>query len=498
MLTEEQLKAIEQEGNVLVLASAGTGKTAVLVNKLIRDIERNKTYKSIAAMTFTIKATAEIRNRLGNLSYNQYIGTLNTFAVEEIIKPFFKDLYDINKEIEIDVKYDDSIMTANEGVKKIQETGIIGTYEDIRKNFIFQLALHIVKKSKACRLYLQAKYFKLYIDEYQDCDRDTHNFFMYLCYQLKIQLFIVGDPKQSIYIWRGADTKILKELEENPLFIKLRLFKNFRAHESLEAFSFIFDSKYQKSINGISSEKRIYFFFASQSNWPRKIKSYISEDNSVVLRRMRETAKNNVQDLESISKSFFYIEEPTIYQIYSSAKYLLLELAKFLIIPSYSTFEVIDNYIDFNILTKSQLTEIEIRLRNLRELYNEGLDIRNNVEDIGVLLKINIADEDFNKFKNSLSDLYFQDSLIGQEKSFTTRTIHSSKGLEFNQVIIFVQDFNNFYNDDNKNLFYVAITRAKDSIIIIDCTGNFNCLNKLKSLCRQRNVELESFVSIKY
>lgn len=32
MLTEEQLKAIEQEGNVLVLASAGTGKTAVLVN----------------------------------------------------------------------------------------------------------------------------------------------------------------------------------------------------------------------------------------------------------------------------------------------------------------------------------------------------------------------------------------------------------------------------------------------------------------------------------
>ena len=94
-------------------------------------------------------------------------------------------------------------------------------------------------------------------------------------------------------------------------------------------------------------QKREYIIFLlSQSNWPRKIKSYISEDNSVVLRRMRETAKNNVQDLESISKSFFYIEEPTIYQIYSSAKYLLLELAKFLIIPSYSTFEVIDNYID--------------------------------------------------------------------------------------------------------------------------------------------------------
>ena len=56
----------------------------------------------------------------------------------------------------------------------------------------------------ACRLFLKAKYFKIYVDEYQDCDRTMHDFFMYLCNELGIELFVVGDEKQSIYIWRGA------------------------------------------------------------------------------------------------------------------------------------------------------------------------------------------------------------------------------------------------------------------------------------------------------
>ncbi len=75
---------------------------------------------------------------------------------------------------------------------------------DNKKNFIFELAQKIVENSTACRLYLQAKYFKIYIDEYQDCDKSMHKLFMYLCDTLKIETFVAGDEKQSIYIWRGA------------------------------------------------------------------------------------------------------------------------------------------------------------------------------------------------------------------------------------------------------------------------------------------------------
>ena len=50
-----------------------------------------------------------------------------------------------------------------------------------------------MENSTACRLYLQAKYFKIYIDEYQDCDKSMHKLFMYLCDALKIETFVVGD-----------------------------------------------------------------------------------------------------------------------------------------------------------------------------------------------------------------------------------------------------------------------------------------------------------------
>lgn len=58
--------------------------------------------------------------------------------------------------------------------------------------------------------FLKAKYFKIYIDEYQDCDYAMHQFFMYLCKQLDIHLFVVGDEKQSIYIWRELILRLLE------------------------------------------------------------------------------------------------------------------------------------------------------------------------------------------------------------------------------------------------------------------------------------------------
>lgn len=45
------------------------------------------------------------------------------------------------------------------------------------------------------------------LDEYQDCDKDMHALFMYICESLNIDTFVVGDEKQSIYMWRGAYPK---------------------------------------------------------------------------------------------------------------------------------------------------------------------------------------------------------------------------------------------------------------------------------------------------
>ena len=56
------------------------------------------------------------------------------------------------------------------------------SYKNIQRNFVFELASDIVRKSKACRLYLRARFKKIFIDEYQDCDLAMHKFFIYLYY----------------------------------------------------------------------------------------------------------------------------------------------------------------------------------------------------------------------------------------------------------------------------------------------------------------------------
>lgn len=176
MLSSTQKEIVEQSGNLIVRASAGTGKTYTMVSKIIYDIEHQHTHKSIAAITFTIKAATEIKERLTIDTSNHFIGTNNSFAIEEIIKPFMRDVYGREYKLDISTDYSKKIKTFKEGLKRIKDEQILGSYEKNSENFIFQLALNILKKSKACRLYLQAKYFKIYVDEYQDCDKDMHNF----------------------------------------------------------------------------------------------------------------------------------------------------------------------------------------------------------------------------------------------------------------------------------------------------------------------------------
>ena len=58
-LSEIQQEIVDTTGNMIVSASAGTGKTHTMVAKIAKEIEDNHTHKVIAAITFTIKAAKE-------------------------------------------------------------------------------------------------------------------------------------------------------------------------------------------------------------------------------------------------------------------------------------------------------------------------------------------------------------------------------------------------------------------------------------------------------
>lgn len=200
-LSPVQEKIVDALGNLIVSASAGAGKTHTMVAKIAKDLEENHSHKVIAAITFTVKAAKEIRERLNlDVSDDSFIGTNNNFAIEEIIKPFARDVYGREFKADMNTNYSIKKEKFQECLEYLRTTKTICAYKNSKENFVFALALEIVRKSRACRLFLKSKYFKIYVDEYQDCDKTMNEFFMYLCNQLHIEFFIVGDEKQSIYL----------------------------------------------------------------------------------------------------------------------------------------------------------------------------------------------------------------------------------------------------------------------------------------------------------
>ena len=75
MLSPIQKEIVEESGNLIVRASAGTGKTHTMVSKIVYDIEYQHTHKVVAAITFTIKAANEIKERITIDTAAHFIGT---------------------------------------------------------------------------------------------------------------------------------------------------------------------------------------------------------------------------------------------------------------------------------------------------------------------------------------------------------------------------------------------------------------------------------------
>jgi len=62
--TQEQMRAIEAQGKTIVSASAGSGKTTVMIEKIIRLIKDGAGVGEILAVTFTKKAAAQMKEKL--------------------------------------------------------------------------------------------------------------------------------------------------------------------------------------------------------------------------------------------------------------------------------------------------------------------------------------------------------------------------------------------------------------------------------------------------
>lgn len=468
-LSESQRKIVEQDGNVIVQAGAGTGKTHTLVSKIIYDIDRQRSHKVIAAITFTIKAAEEIKERLKLPPRSHFVGTNNRFVVEEIIQPFMKDVYGNDCNVKMSTDYSVKILSYDEGIRMIKEDHLLCTYKDNKYNFIFQLALAIVKQSAACQLYLKAKYFKVYVDEYQDCDTDMHNFFMYICKELGILLFVVGDVKQSIYMWRGAAPNLFISILSDPNFTCKELYENFRSCEQIRNYSYLLFSETSRLYTRNQDVSSIIVICASRENWAPALLPYIETGKSCAfIRRSNDDAKLSAESMRRLGLEVVYVTSPPVAKVGTNSAWLYNALAKFFIIQGYSVFDLIDEIPNDVLKNKVTVEHLEKLLSCLSESIEKG-------DQVGFISRVAPLAEYLDcETKTDHCKLLYQ-TILNKEYHSAFRvdslkrlamTVHSSKGLEFEQVVIFISDFN-FKNEEEVHNHYVAVTRAKSKLIMV-------------------------------
>ncbi len=251
-LNELQKKAVIATGRrILVLAGPGTGKTEVLgqrTNHLIK--QRRVNPSKILAITFTMKAAQEMRNRLKEFRGSEFRkvriltihgeawGILNQNSSDKIdiadddeSKMVMKDAFN-----ELDLEHSpNNLRDSRQKIEMLKADNILPEDMDVQNNGIFRLyqeyekLLHFNKvtdfggilTTTLCLLgngenlkkcHDQTKY--ILVDEYQDINKAQFEFIRSLCHR-NSELFCVGDDDQSIYRWRGGKPDFILDFEED-------------------------------------------------------------------------------------------------------------------------------------------------------------------------------------------------------------------------------------------------------------------------------------------
>ena len=272
-----QLQAVHYtDGPCLVLAGAGSGKTRVITHKIAHMIDAGLPAKRIAAITFTNKAAAEMRERakglIGRAAKDVLICTFHALGVRMMredgkvlgLKPQFSildadDVTGILKEAggSVDVATARQWQWAisawkNQGLNAAQALAqaaddnerITATvmahyeerltaYQSVDFDDLISLPLKLLREHPEVRAKWQQALGHVLVDEYQDTNATQYEVLKHLVGE-RARFTAVGDDDQSIYGWRGATLDNLKKLPQDyPQLKVIKLEQNYRSTSAI-------------------------------------------------------------------------------------------------------------------------------------------------------------------------------------------------------------------------------------------------------------------------
>lgn len=516
--TSQQQAAIDYDGNMVITACPGSGKTTVMKEK-IRHITRElPEHKGVIAITFTKKASQELKKRCKHNAHDtkqSFFGTIDSFCLKELILPFVSRVWGGNpteckivKQLQnpyllfLDEEYRSPTVENifnDDGFKRLYDSGFLWM------NSFAAIALYILSESAAAERYIKAKYSHVFIDEYQDSSESQHQLFKRL-HMLGLTATAVGDISQSIYEFRGGNPELLSSLvDDSDNFTHFEININHRSHDSIINYA---SRLLDPSCQLIKCEQKHIFrrlITGNLTNAAQQISVWISD-----WIKNGEWEITKASDIAILAKKENSLRLLTSglkvnYRIYSnnpldeigtdcSELYSHLLAFKYGAIPTIQ--ELIENQFEPIVLKENNLASTRKSIKAIREI-DEVEQLIEKFHELASMLEL----DETETADTAVRTIIQQEELIKQfmpldDNEVQVMTLHKSKGLEFKVVFHFDLEewsfpFQQVINNDwdnpiypsftqDTNLHYVGITRAENCCILIRTTlrqnssGNFS------------------------
>ena len=314
--------AVTTEGYIRVVAGAGSGKTKTLTARYLYLVEQlGISTANILCVTFTNKAAAEMKKRIRRQLPDQDLGRITTFHgfcvgllkedchvirypttfivldeedKEAILRTVFEDLGITGRDLTIKEAVDhigwrkggrgyvktligdpEKLRSLSDAATTLKDKVMYRYFWEQRKCYgldfddLVYFALHILEQDRETREKWQKRLEYIMVDEFQDIDKDQYALADILC-GYHNNLFVVGDPDQTIYTWRGADVKFILEFDSRHDDVKtIYLNTNYRSiPQILQASNALIDKnreRLKKELTAVRPDARKPLYFHAKT-----------------------------------------------------------------------------------------------------------------------------------------------------------------------------------------------------------------------------------------
>ncbi|MDL2254395.1 ATP-dependent helicase, partial [Ruminococcaceae bacterium OttesenSCG-928-I18] len=282
-------------------------------------------------------------------------------------------------------------------------------------------------------------------------------------------------------------------------FVSIAMRDNFRSCVEIQNYSNLLCDDTCDLVNTgeHSTDGRVLLLQTTSEKWPDDVIELLEEgQTTALLRYSNANAQSNAKLLSDAGREFIYIPQAPIAEITTNAAWLYMAIARFSIIERFSVYDFINEIPAEGENNRKNVRVVKDKLDAIISCIDEQ-SFTDAVQALALYLDCIVQNNHINKLYETITHESFHPAIIQDIAGDVSITFHSSKGLEFDQVVIFAEDYR-LYESTGIYNHYVASTRAKKCLIIVDnqSRNSRQFVTNLNDLIVKRGFSFESILTV--